>query len=125
MAVDNILERVVSVKNDKIACVRLGHPTRINENVLSHCLDAVIMKDDATEIVNDIKSELKELRKSLDSSKKQSKAARWAMFSEIKALQSDLRKREKMVVQGILKKINVRKCVCVILIQILLVYIFA
>lgn len=43
VAVDNLVARLaVEVKGQPLRIVRLGHPARVTEDVLKHCLDACI-----------------------------------------------------------------------------------
>ncbi len=83
VAVDNVLERLVSNKNintnsdgkgknnrrsnggtssapneSKIRAVRLGHPARIQSSILNYSLEALVQKSDGTDIVRDIRAEL-------------------------------------------------------------------
>lgn len=58
VAVDNILERLVQKAGSKVKVVRLGHPARMTEAVLSHSLDALVEADERSAIVAEVKKEL-------------------------------------------------------------------
>lgn len=68
VAVDNILERLVAEQHPhptpsssgnlgqnsreaKVKAVRIGHPARMSPQVHRHCLDALVLGHDGTEIV--------------------------------------------------------------------------
>lgn len=66
VAVDNILERLVSAPTLQTQTslkvtpkvVRLGHPARVSESIQNHCLDALISIDEGTDIVGDVRKEI-------------------------------------------------------------------
>ena len=66
VAVDNILERLVTERHTyrpisssssaaevevKVQAVRIGHPARMSRAVHRHCLDALVLHHEGTEIV--------------------------------------------------------------------------
>jgi len=117
VAVDNILERVVTSsinrnKTETPKAIRIGHPARVSEKILSYCLDALILDDEGTELVQDVRKEIDTICKSL-SKPKQPYSVRRESQAELKALRKEVRNREKMVVQGIIQSRNIVLCTCV------------
>lgn len=68
MAVDNILEKLVS--NSSVKAIRLGHPTRMQEAVQNRSLDAVLSNSEARSIVNDVRRDLDAQLKQIPKTKK-------------------------------------------------------
>jgi ATP-dependent RNA/DNA helicase IGHMBP2 len=63
VAVDNIVERLAhKVKGSNPRFVRLGHPARVMATAQAHTLDAIVQKSDGTQLVGDIRQELKVLQ---------------------------------------------------------------
>eukprot|EP01041_Mallomonas_annulata_P001055 gene1055-2065_t len=119
-AVDNILEKLVtphssssstSNKAPKPKVVRLGHPARVNPLILDHCLDALILNDDGTEIVSDVRKEIDLLRKNIYKTKDRSK--RREIQSELRHLRKEARQREEIVVRSIIESRDVILCTLV------------
>ena len=54
IAVDNIAEKLVE-GDGALRVVRIGHPARLLDTIQNRSLDALVMKADSTEIVNDSK----------------------------------------------------------------------
>lgn len=60
IAVDNLLDRFIHLPAAKgISCLRLGHPARIDSDLLAYSLDSKLSKFDGKEIIEDIKKEMK------------------------------------------------------------------
>lgn len=104
-AVDNILEKLVihcdANVRKKLRAVRLGHPARINPSILKYSLESLVRNSDGTEIVNDIRQELKSFL-NLTSSPKTRGMERRAAYREIKTLRKEIREREEKVISSIL-----------------------
>ena len=104
-AVDNILEKLVMNcdphSKKKLRAVRLGHPARINPSILNYSLEYLVRNSDGTEIVNDIRQELKSFLDITSSSKTRGMERR-AAYREIKSLRKEIREREEKVISSIL-----------------------
>lgn len=75
--------------------VRLGHPARASLSLQKYTLDAVLMRSDQRQLVNDIRAELDDIRKNR------------ANRMNIKALRKELREREQKALQEVLKNSKV------------------
>jgi len=126
VAVDNILERLVSINNknntdiisnssrrkrsgnhgNKIKAVRLGHPARIQPSIINYSLEALVQNSDGTEIVSDIKSEMKSLLQTLSNPKSKGVEKRVA-YREMKQLRKEIRQREDKVVSSLINNAQV------------------
>lgn len=95
VAVDNILEKLVLQKQENI--VRLGHPARAFEKLQGYSLDAVLNDSDNFQIINEIRSEIDEIKKE----KKRFGG------ENIKSLRKDLKQREKKALEDIIKNCKV------------------
>jgi len=121
VAVDNILERIVSahekttipIKSHKKAklprMVRLGHPARLHPSVLQHSLEALIRSADGTEIVNDCRNEMKDFMKLLTNSRTRY-AERKVAQTNIRQLRKEIRSREEKVVEELLQTRDIVLC---------------
>jgi len=123
VAVDNILERLAAVsdkKSQKMKCMRLGHPARLQPSVLEHSMERLIQSADGSEIVRDCKKELKQYLDTLSAcydnnkSKKgkikdannkptSSYAERRQARSEISHLRKEIRAREERVLEELIR----------------------
>lgn len=118
-AVDLLLSAVTSHPLAKdINCLRLGHPSRIGNDVLNHCLDSKIFNHESNEIVEDIRKEITVLKDKLftvkeKSKKVNSKFSRAEAYQELKLLRSDQRKYEKRIVSELLQSTNVVFATCI------------
>lgn len=117
VAVDNVLDRVMSIENEqtakrnsgskkKIKAVRLGHPARIQRDIQQYSLESLVQSCEGTEIVRDCRSELNDYLKTLSSAKSRPTEKRVA-YREMKALRKEIRSREEKVVGQILRESNV------------------
>lgn len=125
VAVDNVLERLVSVQANenvknirrklgkkvktstmKIRAVRLGHPARIQSSILKYSLEALVQNADGTEIVSDIRSELQSHLNVLSNPKSKGIQKREA-YREMKVLRKEIRQREEKVVQSLISNAQV------------------
>jgi len=126
VAVDNVLERVMSLENEKqtsdtnkqkaasnksgrkskIKAVRLGHPARIQHGIQKYSLESLVQSSEGTEIVRDCRSELKQYLNTLSNAKSRPSEKRVA-YREMKSLKKEIRTREEKVVGEILRDSNV------------------
>jgi len=136
IAVDNILERLVSLdvmrgepgktkksgnlhgssnsssscsNREKLRAVRMGHPARIQSSILRYSLEYLVQNADGTEIVNDIRDEMKSYMK-LASNPKTRGMERRDAYREIRLLKKEIRQREEKVVESLLKNAHVVLC---------------
>jgi superfamily I DNA and/or RNA helicase len=117
-------------KNKKLRLVRLGHPARLQANILPYSLEALVQSADGTEVVADARQELQSLLRILSSSSsnnnnnKKTKsggggggeiyfAKKAAAYREIKLLRKEIRQREEQVVQELLRQADVVLATCV------------
>lgn len=70
VAVDNMLEKLVTSNNCPVKAIRLGHPSRMNESIQNRSLDAILAGSDARSIVTDVRRELDSKLKELGRSNK-------------------------------------------------------
>lgn len=98
VAVDNLLERLASVK---LKVVRLGHPARVSSSLQQHSLDAIISNSEEGALVRDV---YKELDQTLASNRGKD---RRKIQTEVKALRKEIRQREKKALKEILSRADV------------------
>ncbi|CAI2381697.1 unnamed protein product [Moneuplotes crassus] len=98
IAVDNIAEKLIQGEGS-LKVVRIGHPARLLDSVQNRCLDALVQRADATEVVMDSKKELKSVLNKL--SKQGNKEEKAALREERKRLRGDIREFEKKAVKEI------------------------
>lgn len=96
ISVDNLVERL---QRHKLDIVRLGNPARVLDSVLMHSLDARLPTSDAGKLVVDIQKDMTKLLVRLK--KVKSKGERRAIYSELKQLRDDLKKKERQAVTEI------------------------
>jgi superfamily I DNA and/or RNA helicase len=120
VAVDNILERLITIssastsssrrstttKLPPLNAVRLGHPARLKASILPYSLEALVQSSEGTEIVQDVRKELQYFLKVLSNPHSKSTDKRLA-YRELKGLRTELRTREERVVQELLSKAKV------------------
>lgn len=126
IAVDNILERLVCMKREergkknkssvhhphgpsKLRAVRIGHPARIQSSIMRYSLEYLVQNADGTEIVNDIRDEMKSYMKLVSNPKTRGMERRDA-YREMKLLKKEIRQREEKVVESLLKNAQVVLC---------------
>jgi superfamily I DNA and/or RNA helicase len=95
LSVDNVIERVA--KGNKVDLLRVGHPAKVLEAVLTHTLDAKLANGDAAALIKDIRHEIDALLSKLSKSKD-----RRGIYSELRELRKELRTRERGAVDGLL-----------------------
>jgi len=120
VAVDILVERLVASEGNSFPVVRVGHPARLLPSVLGACLEARVMAADASGLAADARKEaraiaaklLKASSSSSSSSKSSSKkgssslssfTARRAARSEMRALQTEAKKRDAAAVREALR----------------------
>ena len=122
VAVDTLVERLVAAEGPKFPVVRVGHPARLLPSVLCACLEARVMAADASGLAADARAEAKAiaaklLRASSSSSNSKSRgcskgggssfAARRAARAEMRALQTEAKKRDAAAVREALRNSRV------------------
>lgn len=107
ISVDTILERLNKViPGDEL--LRIGHPSRLLPQVLSHSLDVISKSGDSGAIIKDI---MKEIDDTIGSVKKiKSSRDRKKGWQEVKLLRKELRQREKNGLINIILKSKVIVC---------------
>ena len=98
VAVDNLALRVRAAGVEKI--VRVGHPTRVDQDMLTHTLDALVDKGDFRDSSCDIRKEIHQI---LDSRRG---------YSDLKILRKDLRERETKAIEQVVRQSNVVFTTC-------------
>ena len=121
VAVDNVLERIMSLEdestankttrknkksNTKINAVRLGHPARIQQSIQKYSLESQVQSSDGTELVRDCRKELNHHLRTLSDPKSRAADKRHA-YGEMKSLRKEIRSREEKVVGEIVRRANV------------------
>ncbi|KAI9208347.1 P-loop containing nucleoside triphosphate hydrolase protein [Polychytrium aggregatum] len=102
IAVDNLVERLAKCRVD---LVRIGHPARILPTVMEHALEIRIKTSDEGRIVNDVRSDMDKAFSSIQ--KARNRQERHALYQEVKALRSELRQREQVVVTTTIRNAKV------------------
>lgn len=121
VAVDNILARLVKKsggkdgkarKQKRLSVVRLGHPARLQEEILPFSLEALVQGAEGTEIVADVRRELESFLR-LASNPRTSYPNRLMARREIKSLRREIRTREERVVKELMQNADVVLATCV------------
>ena len=81
-------------------CIRLGHPARLSPAALSHSLDSVVAQSDGGQITRDIERELTATQQSMNTTK--DRAEKRTLRGQWKALQKELRERQRKAVKDVL-----------------------
>ena len=97
VAVDNVLDRLMSLNNNQI---------RIQHGIQKYSLESLVQSSDGTEIVQDCRRELNNHLKTLSNPKSRGNDKRVA-YQEMKSLRKEIRTREEKVVGEILRNANV------------------
>ncbi|XP_054426742.1 DNA-binding protein SMUBP-2 [Pteronotus mesoamericanus] len=90
VAVDNLVE---ALARSGRRVLRLGHPARLLESILQHCLDAALARSDCARIVADIRRDIDQAFGKMK--KTQEKGEKSNFRNEIKLLRKELREREE------------------------------
>jgi superfamily I DNA and/or RNA helicase len=102
ISVDNIVERLGKLKLD---IVRVGHPARVLDSVVHHCLDMRIDTSDQGQIVKDVRKELDDVLSQIQKTKR--KQDRHKLYQDVKFLRSELKQREKEVLKSVITNAQV------------------
>ena len=92
--------------------VRLGHPARLQANILPYSLEALVQSSEETALVRDVRMELQSYLRILSNPKSRASDKRVA-YGEVKTLRKGLRQREWRAVQSILESSQVVLATCV------------
>ena len=105
-AVDNLLEKLVSLVP---AVVRIGHPARVFESLRGHTLDELVDNDPSTEVVRDMRREVKELIRIAEKGfrSRDGSHRRRELFAEAGKLRGQIRSLEKSVIQNVIDSADV------------------
>ena len=105
-AVDNLLEKLISLMP---AVVRVGHPARVFEALRDHTLDELVDNDPSTEVVRDMRREVKELIRIAEKGfrSRDGHRRRRELFAEAGQLRGQIRSLEKAVIQNVLDSADV------------------
>ena len=100
-AVDNLLERLVGMMKD---VVRVGHPARVFEALRGHTLDELVDGDPASDVVRDMRREVKDLVRAAgkDFRGRDGHRRRRELFAEAGQLRGQIRALEKSVIRGVI-----------------------
>lgn len=98
-AVDNLLERLTG---SGLRVVRIGHPARVQEDLQSHTLDALVDRDPAMELVRDMMREADQLSRQAGRTTRARPVpgARQALRQQTKQLRDDARRLERQVISS-------------------------
>jgi ATP-dependent RNA/DNA helicase IGHMBP2 len=128
VAVDNLVARLVGddgtalpatcsssssssgKKKHRLRVVRLGHPARVQANILPYSLEAQVQAAHGTEIVADVRKELTSSLRLLSHPKYETRAL---ARREVRQLRKEVRQREEGVVKSILRNAQVVLATCV------------
>ena len=105
-AVDNLLEKLVALMP---AVVRVGHPARVFESLRGHTLDELVDNDPSTEVVRDMRREVKELIRIAEKGfrSRDGHRRRRELFAEAGKLRGQIRSLEKSVIQSVIDSADV------------------
>lgn len=100
-AVDNLLERLARFD---LKVVRVGHPARVQPELQSHTLDALVERDPAMDLVHDLLREAEKLTRQAGRTTRARPlpGARQVLRQETKQLRDDARRLERQVIAGYL-----------------------
>lgn len=105
-AVDNLLEKLVARMP---AVVRVGHPARVFESLRGHTLDELVDNDPSTDVVRDMRREVKELIRIAEKGfrSRDGHRRRRELFAEAGKLRGQIRSLEKSVIQSVIDSADV------------------
>lgn len=105
-AVDNLLEKLVTLMP---AVIRVGHPARVFESLRGHTLDELVDNDPSTEVVRDMRREVKELIRIAEKGfrSRDGHRRRRELFAEAGKLRGQIRSLEKSVIQSVIDSADV------------------
>lgn len=102
ISVDNLVERL---SKSKIDMVRIGHPARILDSVMMYSLDILTSTSEGGEIVKGVRKELDYTLSKASTTKR--KSEKYKLYQDCKGLRIELKRREKDVVEGIIRNADV------------------
>ncbi|TWT53476.1 RecBCD enzyme subunit RecD [Rubripirellula amarantea] len=105
-AVDNLLERLVAMMPNVL---RVGHPARVFESLRGHTLDGLVDDDPGTEVIADMRREVKELMQaaSRDFRGRDGYKRRREIIAEANELRGQIRGFERSIIRGVLDRADV------------------
>jgi ATP-dependent RNA/DNA helicase IGHMBP2 len=105
-AVDNLLERLVAVKQ---RVVRLGHPARIAESLRSHSLDGLVEAHENTPVIRQMIRDAEAIYRKSDkwTRAKRTRGEKQEMRADAKMLLKEARQLEQYAIESILNRANV------------------
>ncbi|KYR02964.1 AN1-type zinc finger-containing protein [Tieghemostelium lacteum] len=102
LSVDNILEKLIQYPG-LVNATRIGHPTRILSSLFKHTLDYKTKNSEQGKIIRELRKEIKDLGNKL----KFTKEGRFKIQQDLKNLRTDLKNREKILIDEVISKSNV------------------
>jgi superfamily I DNA and/or RNA helicase len=105
-AVDNLLEKLVALMP---AVVRVGHPARVFESLRGHTLDELVDNDPSTDVIRDMRREVKELIRIAEKGfrSRDGHRRRRELFAEAGKLRGQIRAMERSVIQNVIDSADV------------------
>ena len=105
-AVDNLLEKLVALLP---AVVRVGHPARVFESLRGHTLDELVDNDPSTDVIRDMRREVKELIRIAEKGfrSRDGHRRRRELFAEAGQLRGQIRSLERSVIQSVIDSADV------------------
>jgi ATP-dependent RNA/DNA helicase IGHMBP2 len=97
----------------RLRVVRLGHPARMQSEILCYSLDSLVQSAEGTAIVADVRAELQTFLRVLNSSSRNRGKDRTVARKEISTLRKEIRTREERVVDELLGSAQVVLATCV------------
>eukprot|EP00474_Spongospora_subterranea_P009554 CRZ10012.1 hypothetical protein [Spongospora subterranea] len=107
IAVDGIVERLSS---SPVRLVRLGHPARMLQSVMTHSLDEIVSRSEAFRLAQDVRSEIRSINERWSTC---SRIERNKNRDEIRLLRKDLKAMEGRVSEEVVGKAQVVLSTCV------------
>ncbi|MFK8115467.1 MAG: AAA domain-containing protein [Rubripirellula sp.] len=105
-AVDNLLERLVAIMPNVL---RVGHPARVFEALRGHTLDELVDNDPASDVIRDMRREVKELIRATerDFRGRDGHRRRRELFAEAGQLRGQIRAMEKSIIRAVIDSADV------------------
>ena len=105
-AVDNLLEKLVSLMP---SVIRVGHPARVFEKLRGHTLDELVDNDPSTDVIRDMRREVKDLIRTAEKGFRSRDAhrRRRELFAEAGKLRGQIRSLERSIVQSVIDSADV------------------
>lgn len=107
-AVDNLLERLIAAD---VRVVRIGHPARVQADLQSHTLDALVQQDEAMRVVTGMMRDAERLyqKASRHTRARPARGAKQDLRREARQLQKDARQYEQSIIRNVLRQAD---CIC-------------